>query len=54
MYQNQREIIGTCVHQQQILMSFINKNNHPTLAMPPSDENSLYSFSDEEIEAEQV
>jgi hypothetical protein len=54
MYQNQREVIGTCVHQQQILMSFINKNNHPTLATLPSDENSLYSFSNKEIKAEQV
>jgi hypothetical protein len=54
MYESQREVAGTCIWQQQILMSFVNKNNHPTLAPQPFDENSVYSFSKEEIEAEHV
>ncbi len=54
MYESQREVIGTCTWQQQILMPYIDKKYHPTLAPQPFDENSVYSFSEEEIEAEQV
>lgn len=32
----------------------IHKKNHPTFPPTPSDDNSLYSFSEKEIEAEQV